>query len=514
MAESGKRRGRETRARERATSSRPVVWKGMRGGTFTPLSATDIASIQKAALMVLERTGIADVEPRYLQMFVAAGCWTNKHGRLCFPPALVEDLIAVTPRRVAVFGQDRESAIEFGGARVHLCTGGTGVLMFDDDTGKVRDSTLADLYNVTRLADALTNIHCCNRQLVARDMTTVDAMDINTAYAIATATRKPFGAGVTTAENAWKVRQLMDVLLGNETLFPHEPVCWSGGTFVVSPLRAPGDGQDKLEAIVRAGFPVHQVMVPQSGTTGPAPLAGTLVQCLAESLFVLCFVQLLQRGHPFIVGCWPFVSDLRTGAFSGGNGEQALLMAASAQLLNAYGLPSSAATGMSDSKRTDVQAGMEKAMSTTLAALSGATLIYSFPGMLGSIMGISPAQMVIDDEIAANALRVLRGIEVSEDNLALEVIDQAAVDPGHYIAHPQTLSLMESAYFYPKLADRSSLSQWQSDNTPSMIDRARKRSKELLADHFPTHVSPQVDEEIRRKFEIKLPQSVMHSQLS
>jgi trimethylamine---corrinoid protein Co-methyltransferase len=506
-----RRRGRELRMERRATAGVPVVRKGMKGGQFAPLTNKNITDIYESALRVLETTGIADVEPHYKGLFVSAGCFLNSHDRVCFPKTLVEDLIRVTPKTVWVHGQDRDAAIEFGGARVHLCTGGTGVLMFDDETGQVRDSQLADLYDVSRIADALPNIHCCNRQLVARDVLTTEDMDINTAYAIASATRKPFGAGVTVAESAGKVRQLMNIIMGDDTRFDHEPICWSGGTFVISPLRAPGDGQDKLEAIVRAGFPLHQVMVPQSGTTGPASLAGTLVQCLAESLFVLCFVQLIKRGHPFIIGCWPFVSDLRTGAFSGGNGEQALLMAASAQIMNYLGLPSSTASGMSDSKRVDVQAGMEKALTTSMAALSGSTLVYTFPGMLGSIMGISPAQMFIDDEIAGNALRILRGIEVNDETLAIGVIGDAAVDPGHFIAHEQTLALMESEYFYPRLADRSSLSQWQSENPPDMATRARTMARQTLALHFPRHISDATDEELRRSFNILLPRGRMQS---
>lgn len=501
------RRGRAERMAARSQAAVPVVRRGMAGGQFAPLAAADIPKIQAAALQVLETTGIADVDPAYVPMFLQAGCWLSDRGRMCFPSELVNSLIEATPKSVTVHGLGPAAAVTFAPGRVHVCTGGTGVNMFEG--GKVRESTLADLYDVTRLADAMEHIHCCNRQLVARDVEDVAIMDVNTAYVIASATGKPFGAGVTTANSAGQVRRLMDMILGDPAAFDRAPVCWSGGTFVVSPLKAPADGQDKLEAIVRAGFPVHQVMVPQSGTTGPAPLAGTLVQALAESLFVLCFVQLLKRGHPFIIGCWPFVSDLRTGAFSGGSGEQALLMAASAQVLNAYGLPSSIAAGMCDAKLTDVQAGAEKAMTLSLATLSGATLIYSFAGMLGSIMGISPAQMVIDNEILGASLRVLRGIEVDTETLALPVIDEAAVDPGHYIAHPQTLGMMESEYLYPSMADRSSLSQWLSKPGPDMATKAEAEAARLLASHFPQHIPEDTDAAIRQSFDIRLPRERM-----
>ena len=65
---------------------------------------------------------------------------------------------------------------------------------------------------------------------------------------------------------------------------------------------------------------------------------------------------------------WPFISDLRTGAFSGGSGEEALVMAATAQLCNHYGLITSVACGMTDSKTMDAQAGYEKAITATALA--------------------------------------------------------------------------------------------------------------------------------------------------
>ena len=75
------------------------------------------------------------------------------------------------------------------------------------------------------------------------------------------------------------------------------------------------------------------------------PVASTIVQAVAECLAGMVYVNALQPGHPAVFGTWPFVSDLRTGAMSGGSGEQALLTAGCAQMHRFYGLPGGAAAG-------------------------------------------------------------------------------------------------------------------------------------------------------------------------
>ena len=151
-------------------------------------------------------------------------------------------------------------------------------------------------------------------------------------------------------------------------------------------------------------------------------------------------MNLVKPGSVINFGMWPFISDLRTGAFSGGSGEEALVMAASAQLCNHYGFITSVACGMTDSKTMDAQAGYEKAITTTALALSGANLIAAYPGIVGSLLGQSFEGMVIDNDMLGNVQRLLRGIEVTDETLSYErhrghrfrrrALSEPAADPG------------------------------------------------------------------------------------
>lgn len=503
------RRGRSERLRQRETVKIPVVGPGAAGTQYKPLASKDEPRIHEAALKMLEATGVGNLWPKHQRTFLDAGCWLNEHGRLCLPGSLVEDCLEKAAKAVTIFGRDERQSLEFKPGHVNLSTGGIGVFVFDPSKREARESRLADVYDSSRMADALDNIHCISRQLVARDMRTLDELDINTTYAIASATTKPFGAGTNTAANARKVAAMMDMILGSDGAFKKRPVCWAGGTTVVSPLRIQDEEQDLIPTAIEEGFPVLQVLVPQSGTSGPASLAGTLALSIAEALFVLCWVNLLKPGHPLLFGGWPFTSDLRTGAFSGGGGEQALLMAASAQMANYYGIPSSIAAGMTDSKLSDFQTGAEKSMTVLSAALSGSPLIFAYPGMLSSIMGLSYAQMVLDNEMMGNVLRMVRGIEVSDERLAVSIVEDCAVDPGHFIAHPQTMDLMETEYLYPSLGDRRGLNEWLEAEPETIEERAEAVANQILAMHFPKHIDPATDQALRAAFDIKLPESRM-----
>jgi trimethylamine--corrinoid protein Co-methyltransferase len=267
-------------------------------------------------------------------------------------------------------------------------------------------------------------------------------------------------------------------------------------------------------------MPVLLLAAGQAGATSPAALAGALVQQVAEVLAGLAYVNLIVPGHPAIFGSWPFVSDLRTGAMSGGSGEQALLTAACAQMAHFYDLPAGMPAGMTDSKYMpagmtdskypDAQSGYEKGYTNALAGLAGVNLVYESAGMHASLLGCSFESYVIDNDMLGGVLRTVRGIEVTEDSLSLEAIRQVCTEgPGHFLGHDQTLELMQAEYIYPEIGDRSSPKEWVEQGSTIMTERAQARTREILSSHYPAHLDGALDAKIRARFDIKLPRAVM-----
>ncbi|MFZ1680688.1 MAG: trimethylamine methyltransferase family protein, partial [Rhizobiaceae bacterium] len=233
-------------------------------------------------------------------------------------------------------------------------------------------------------------------------------------------------------------------------------------------------------------------------------------QAVAETLAALVQVQLARRGARMPFGNWVFVSDLRTGAFSGGSGEEALLMAGAAQMARYYDLPGSIAAGMTDSKAPDYQAGMEKGLTLALAGLSGGNMVYEAAGMMSSLMATSFEAMVIDNELIGSVQRTLRGIEVDDATLSYDVIADVTLNgPNHFLGHRQTLLRMESEFLYPAVADRRSLALWEAGGRDGIIERARAVVTSVLGTHFPSFAGEEADESLRRRFSLGLPRSAM-----
>ncbi|MDP7453692.1 MAG: trimethylamine methyltransferase family protein, partial [Arenicellales bacterium] len=221
------------------------------------------------------------------------------------------------------------------------------------------------------------------------------------------------------------------------------------------------------------------------------------------------YLNLLRPGHPVVLGFVPCVVDLRTGSFSGGSPEFALMNAAAAQLTQHLGVPIYNSAALTDSKFPDIQAGYEKGLSSAAAALAGANYIHQSAGFLDSMATVAYEQYVIDDDLNGSVMRMVRGIEVNDETLSVDVIHEVCGGEGHYLGHPQTLGRMNTEYYYPHTGDRNTRGAWTEAGAKQMCQRARQRASEVLQTHWPQHISDELDARIRAEFNILLPREQM-----
>ncbi len=171
-----------------------------------------------------------------------------------------------------------------------------------------------------------------------------------------------------------------------------------------------------------------------------------------------------------------------------------------------YNIPCAVSAGMTDSKMPDFQAGYEKGITELLSALAGANLIYEAAGMYGSLLADSKESFVLDNDMIGAILRATRGIEVTQDTLAFDVVRDVCIKgPGHFLGHDQTLNKMQSDYFYPATADRRTPQEWHDDGAKDLLDIARQKTEQILNAQVPAHISEETDAAIRAKFPIHLP---------
>lgn len=500
------------RAARRAARTAPLaehlrpIRPGMLGGAYKPLSEQDMERINATALDALEQVGLADAPESGVRYLTGAGAVLGDDGRIRFPRALVEDTIATANRSVTLMGRDPAHDLTLTGSRVHFGTAGAAVHMVDVDGRSYRDSTVQDLHDAARIAQQLGNIHFVQRPMVCRDITDNQEMDLNSIYACCAGTTKHVGMSFSDPAYVAQGLELLHMIAGGEDKWRERPFVSNTNCFVVPPMKFATESCETMERCIEGGMPVLLLSAGMAGATAPSTIAGAIVQAVAECLAGLVYVNAVRPGHPAIFGTWPFGLDLRSGAMTGGSGEQALLTAGCAQMHQFYGVPGGAAAGITDSKLPDMQAGWEQMCSNVMAGLSGLNMVYEAAGMHASLLGFCHESLIMGDDIIGQALRCVRGIEVSDDTLALEQIRSVCMGgPGHYLGTDETLGRMQTDHVYPAMGDRSSPKEWDELGKPDLVQRATARKNEILAQPAAARFDPQTDAEIRARFNIHLP---------
>lgn len=473
---------------------------GLTGGQYQPLNTEQIEQIHLASLDVLEHTGLQIENEEALALYRRGGARIEGQ-RVYIAPGMVHAALEKVPHRVLLAGRDPDQDLVLECKRVYAGTGGSPTMVLDPGADRVRSATLQDLADLTRLADALVHCDFVVMPLSPTDVSAKDA-PINRFYTCVTHTTKHVMGGVGSVAGARQVIEMGTLIAGSLEALRERPFISAITSWMVSPLRLDTQVTDILIEWCKYGLPVALSSAPMAGSTSPVTLAGSLVQLNAEQLSGIVLTQLVQPGTPVLAGYIPGSADMRSGGYLGGTIEFGMMQAGAAQLAHFYGVPIYGSAGMTDAKLPDVQAGYEKMSTLLLSAMGGCNYIHHAIGMITNMNSTSLEQAVIDDEIVGMAMRVLRGIQVTPDSLAMEAIHR--VGPGgHYLMDPHTVKFMRSEFFYPDLADRQNRSAWEADGKPDTRKRAVARVEKLLQDHAAPGLPPDVDKAIRARFSLQ-----------
>jgi len=480
--------------------------KGLDGGIYKPLSPEGIRTIHDASLTILEKTGMTYESglAETIDMLANAGAAVDQETkRTRFSRELILQQIAKAPSQVILYARDGKNDLDLTEDKVHLGTGGAAVKILDLDTGMPRSSTLKDLYNLGRLVDRLDNIHFFLRPCIPTDIPEAD-YDVNMFYACLKATGKHVMSGVNDEAGLHQIIDMAAMLAGGREQLQAQPFISIITSFAISPLKLCTQSTRIMQECNRQGIPVALSAAPMSGSTSPMTMAGTLAQLHAEQLAGITICQLTHPGAPILYGGIPGMANMATMGYSGGGVECGMMNAAIHQLAAHIKIPNYNSAGLTDAKVPDAQAGWEKAMTILLGAMGGSNYMHHSAGMLESMLTVAPEQFVIDDEIIGMACKVLKGIEVDADHLALEVID--TVGPaGNFMMSPHTMQFMRSEYFQGNgVTDRKSRHQWDQGGSTDTRERAKAIARKILASEETPYIPSDIDQTLREKFNILL----------
>ena len=503
------RRRRKSGPGSNAQTALKPSTRGIVGGQYKPLNQSQIHQVDSAVHEILERTGFSEAPPLVVETVTKAGGKVDKGNRLTFPAALLDRAIEGFSRHYILPGQVAGHEMHMSGAKVHTGSGGAAPYIIDIDSGEYRESTLKDLYDAARLVNSLDNIHFFSRSMTARDMPDELSLDVNTAYACLAGCEKHVFISATQPEHVQLIADMCFTVAGSRQAFLEKPFASLNNNHVVSPLRFSEDACGIMAEAARLGIPIHSNSFGQLGASSPVTIAGTLAQNVAETLAGMVFAWLINPETKVLYGSRPMLTDLRTGSMTGGSGEQAQLMAATAQMAQFYDLPNTCIAGATDSKTPDAQSGYEKSLNVTLAAQAGSNAITQAAGMQASLMGCALESYLIDNDMLGGILRSLNPIDISESTLMTRDIDEIVRGEGHFLGHPQTLQRMQTDFLYPEIGDRRTFEEWETDGRKDIHEIAKTKTREMLATCFPKHLPEDIDDKLRAQFDIRLPKSSM-----
>ncbi|MGD0804673.1 MAG: trimethylamine methyltransferase family protein [Candidatus Bathyarchaeia archaeon] len=481
------------------------------GGRFQVLSSDQIYSIHMATLEVLERTGVQVKEENALKLLDGAGADVDyKTQRVRIPAYLVMEGVEKAPKTIRLCGRDPKKALRIEGKRSYFGLGGSGIYMLDLETGERRAATRRDLEETTRLADALENIDFLMGLIIPQDVNQ-RIWDRYSAQVKLHKTVKHSFTGALGAEGARDVLKMASLVAGGEKELERNPL-FSFILCTVSPLTQDARNTETAIELAKHKAPIIFACESISGGTAPVTLAGTLVQQNAEVLSANLIAQLVNPGTPVIYGAVSSPMDMRNGSIILGVPEVALLGVAVTQIAQYYGMPLYSMAGITDSKVPDAQAAYEKALQQVLVGLAGGNLIHNAAGMLDKMITGSMEQMVIDDEVIGMVKRIMRGIEVNTDTLAVDVIGK--VGPGgNFLGEKHTRTFYLKEHDLTKLSDRNTREAWEKAGSRDVIERAKEIVREKLRDHqvepLDNDIATRIEEIVREAERLSTSQRVV-----
>lgn len=459
---------------------------------FRVLSTDQIEQIVSAALDILQQTGTRVFEAEALQLLRAAGCLITDDNLAHIPAGLVETSLKTLPSRVVVAGRDRTQRLALEKDQIYFGTGSDCPFILDPYTGERRRYTFTDVYGAAKIADALPHIDF-HMSLGLTSNVPIGTYDRHQFLAMVRGTRKPLVITAVDREGLADQLAMACAVLGSRDEWRRLPL------FVlyiepVSPLNNGPEAVQKLLFAAENEVPTIYTPCPIAGATAPVTLAGVLAQDLAECLTGVVISQLKRKGAAIIIGGVMSILDMSTTILSYGAPELALLSAAFTDIAKYLRVPMFSTAGCSDAKVLDQQAAIESALSIALAALSGANLIHDV-GYLESALVGSYDMLVMSNEIISLVKRILRGVPVDAEHLALEAIER--VGPGgHFLADDHTLRHFRSEFWMPELLDRSNWDSWQEAGAKPLGARVHEKVLDLLENYEPAPLPDEVEDKL------------------
>lgn len=464
--------------------------------TLKVLSNDDVERIHETSLVILEKTGVRFDSERAIARLLKNGATRHpiKKNVLTFTRSQVEESIRRIPPYGTYHARDPRNDITFDGEHTFAhCLGGNPAIL-DLETGHIRSSTTADVERCTRVLDALENCHSVCGLVDATDVPP-RVLVIKTMEAMMKNTTKCLSGYALKVEEVDILAKMWACVAGGVEQLRRRPLFTLYGS-PSSPLTYDAHVCDVMVHGAEYGIPVDLVPCPISGGTAPVTLAGGLAQQNAELLAGVMLVQTVSTELPIQYSGRLSILDLRSGRNVWGMPEMGLVSAATVQIAHRYHMTADVYGVTTDANSWDTQVGLERMMAALLPAMAGADNLSGMGGAWGTAASLE--MLVIDNEIYADVFRAIRGVEVDEERLAMDVIDKVG-HMGNFLAQKHTMKYLRLGEVRnSSLWDKRTTERARMEGIRPLQEAARDLVKRILKEHEPTPLDHDVLVELAR----------------
>lgn len=464
---------------------------------LTPFSSDTVEQVIAEAMDLLGEDGVRIHHDEGLKLFAEAGATVDFNNKIVhIPEVLIWRALGTVPFGFSLYNLDGRPAVECGGDRVQFVPGSTAVTVLQSEWGDQRPAETADMINLIKLVEALPQCDAHSIAFACRDIAN-SLFDLHGLYIALNFMRKPVITGIFSNENWPLAYEMLTAIAGGKNELVARPLALCE-VHCTPPLLWSETACHCLIECARKGIPVQLVSTPLAGMSAPVTLAAAVVQHAAEILSGLTITQLARSGTPVIWGCAAAVTDMNTYSIPTSDISAWLIDSACMQIGKALGMATQARMSTSDAKTIDFQAGIETTGGTFLAALAGANLITG-AGMIDYLRCLSFEKLVLDCEVMGMARRLIDGIEIREDPIALNLVRRPSIEEADHMYSVHTAQWYRREFYIPsKVIDRGSLSAWQREGEKNAFQRAADQAEKLISVYQPSPLSEKMRKELQR----------------
>ncbi|MEM1275541.1 MAG: trimethylamine methyltransferase family protein [Pseudomonadota bacterium] len=450
--------------------------------------------VHRRSLQLLEKVGLKFLSPATWPVLEAAGCQVDHDtGQVRMAPDAVEHYLALAPSEFTLKARNPANDLQCGGEEIHYGSASSAPNVLDRETGR-RPGTQADFEKLVKLNQMLPTCGFHSGHPVEPIDTPANSRHLTSSRAwhrLSDKVTRIYAIGRTRTLDSIEMMRIAHGLSEDEMRAAprlHASINVNSPLVVDEPLI---EGAMELGA---AGQAVVVSPVAFAGAMSPITLSGSIIQCNAECIGTIAFLQMVNPGAPCFYGVLTTPIDMKSGAPAMGVPETVTGTLANGQMARRYGLPQRVMLG-STSNAPDAQGAWETMFSLWAAQLGGAHLVYHAHGWMEGGLTTGFEKTILDSEMIGMMGALRGGIDFSDTDEAMDAI--AAVGPGgHFLGSPHTVERYETAFHSPILSDWRPYEFWETAGGQDTAERATARWKEMLAAYTPPPMDQAIAEEL------------------